>query len=284
MRSLILLILKRSSLILFLIMELICALLVINYNKKQNEIFLTSSNFFAGKLYSTLNVAKEYFELSDVADSLSYENEMLRNQLASSRYINIPFQDTMRRVLPDSLGGDSVLVHFTYIHATVINNSVASSNNYLTLNRGRLHGVERSMGVVSAHGIVGIVTAVSNHFSTVKSILSRDLKVSGNIFVDGTPFSGSLTWQSHDHRFMNMDYVPKYAKIEQGDSVLTSGFSTVFPEGYSIGKVDTFFVPPGSAYYKIRVRLEEDMTTIRRVYVANNLLKEEQLKLESENE
>ena len=284
MRSLILLILKRSSMLLFLIMELLCAVLVINYNSNQGEIFLTSSNFFAGKLYNNVNSVKGYFNLNEVADSLATENEMLRNQLASSRYINIPYQDTLRKVQVDSLGQDSVLVQFYYTNAKVINNSVASSNNYLTLDRGAQHGVQKSMGVVSAHGIVGIVAAVSTHFATVKSILSKDLKISGNIYVDGIPFSGSLTWQSHDHRFLNMDYVPKYAKIAQGDSVLTSGFSTVFPEGYSIGQVDTFFVPPGSAYYKIRVQLSEDMTTIRRVYVANNLLKEEQKKLEATNE
>ncbi|HHB79685.1 MAG TPA: rod shape-determining protein MreC [Saprospiraceae bacterium] len=284
MRTLILLLLKRSSLLLFLVMELICAVLVINYNKKQKDIFIASSNFFAGKFYSQVNAVQGYFYLNAIADSLSNENKMLRDQLASSRYINIAEQDTFVRVRVDSLGGDSILVQFVYTDAEVINNSVASANNFFTINRGSLHGIKKSMGVVSAHGAVGIVSSVSPHFSTVRSLLNRDIKVSGNVLVEGKAFFGSLSWQNHDYRFLDMDFVPKSTKIAIGDSVVTNGFSSVFPQGYLIGKIDTFYVPPGSGYYKIKVKLAEDMTSLRRVYVANNLLKDEQKNLEEANE
>lgn len=284
MRSLILLLLKRSSLLLFLVMELICALLVINYNRKQNDIFITSSNFFTGKFYSQVKSIQGYFYLNSIADSLANENKQLRDQLASSRYINIAHLDTFFSIRADSLGGDSILVKFVYSDAEVINNSVTSANNFFTLNKGSLHGIGKSMGVLSAKGAVGIVSSVSAHYSTVRSILNRDMKISGNVLVQGKAFFGSLTWQTHDYHFLDMDFVPKSTKISKGDSIVTNGFSSVFPEGYLIGWVDTFYVPPGSGYYKIKVDLAEDMTSLKRVYVANNLLKDEQLKLEEANE
>lgn len=284
MYTLLQLLLKRSSLILFLVLELICAILVINSNQKQGEIFQNTSNFFSGRVNNNIKGVKDYFFLNAIADSLSNENAVLRSKLASSRFINIPHQDTFRRVRVDSVRGDSILVKFLYVNAQIINNSTASANNYFTIDRGRIHGVQKSMGVVSANGVVGIVTAVSDHMSKVKSILNRDLKVSGNVLVNGKPYFGSLSWQSHDRRYVNMDYVQKYSKISKGDSIVTSGFSTVFPEGYLIGKVDSFYILPGNSDYKIRVKLSEDLSSIQRVYVAINLMKDEQLKLEAEDE
>lgn len=286
MRTLILLLLKRSSWILFLLMELFCAFLVVRFNadNSRKQILSATESYFVGRTYQNVNGVKKYFNLNAVADSLAAENAILRNQLAYSRYINIAHQDTFVKVQVDSLGGDSIIMNFEYVDAEVINNSVASANNYFTLNRGASHGIGKSMGVLSAHGTVGIVVSVSKHFARVKSVLNRNLKVSGNVLVNNKAYFGSLAWQDNNPQYLDMSNVPKYANISKGDSIVTNGFSTVFPEGYLIGYVDSYNVPPGSSSYQIKVRLAEDMTSLRRVYVAKNLMKEEQQTLEQDDE
>ncbi len=278
--------LKRSSLFLFLLLELFCAFLVINYGKSdhQRRIFIASTNFFAGKVYYHFDKLRRIANWGADIDSLSNENAQLRNQLPSSHYVNIPYRDTVHLVRLDSIGKDSVITQYVFLPAGVINNSLVSTKNYFTLNKGGLHGIDKSMGVIGTHGVAGIVSTVSPHFARVMSILNRDANISALVLAGGKGYFGTITWDGRDVRFVNMNYVPKSAPIQTGDSVVTSGYSTIFPPDQLIGTVDTFNVPSGSPSYQIRVRLAEDMTSLRRVYVIENLMKDEIKQLEAQDE
>ena len=132
---------------------------------------------------------------------------------------------------------------YEYIPALVINNSVNLQNNYLTVNRGLRHGVQPNAGVITSDGIVGITIKSSKRYSTVLSLLHRDTKISAMIKRNG--YHGSLVWKTMNSRNMTLDAIPKHADVQMNDTIITSGYSSIFPEGLMIGVVDTSWLEAG---------------------------------------
>jgi rod shape-determining protein MreC len=169
---------------------------------------------------------------------------------------------------------------YTYIVARVINNSVHQKNNYLTINRGSRHGISKGMGVTSAKGIVGIVFNVNEDFSTIRSLLHSETKVSAN--VNGS--IGSLVWGegNYDARFAYLKDIQSHLSIKKGNRVVTSEFS-MFPEGTAIGYVTATRTSQGDNSLDIKIKLNTDFATLEYVYVINNILSAQQLSLEAQN-
>ncbi|OYZ48751.1 MAG: rod shape-determining protein MreC, partial [Sphingobacteriales bacterium 24-40-4] len=176
---------------------------------------------------------------------------------------------------------DSVLKQqYTYTVARVINNSVHQKNNYLTINRGSKHGIKKGMGVIASSGVVGIILNVSENFSTVRSLLHTETKISAS--VDGN--IGSLVWGegNYDSRFALLKDIQSHLTIKKGARVITSEFS-LFPPGTNIGSVSESDTRDGNSALNIKVKLDTDFAKLQYVYVIINLLSEEQLNLEAQN-
>lgn len=271
MRNLILFFVRYNAFFLFLILEAIAFMLMVrDGNEAQRQAWLTSSSSFTGYLNERYNNILQYWNLPSENLKLQKENAQLRSQLRKEKFDHSV--DTI--ALSDSLYEQQ----FTYIPALVINNSTHLQNNYLTLNRGRMHGIEVNTGVVSDNGIIGIVRNTSRRYATVLSLLHRDTKISAMIKRNG--FHGSLVWKTMNPQNMTLEAIPKHADVAINDTIITSGYSSIFPEGQMIGVVDTFWFEAGSNFYTIDVRLSADLNSIRNVYVVKNFLKEEQLTLE----
>ena len=65
-----------------------------------------------------------------------------------------------------------------------------------------------------------------------------------------------------------------------GDTVVTSGYSSIFPEGILVGTVTDFSREEGS-FQSIRIRLSVDFRKLTYVNIIGNLEQEEQLELEN---
>ena len=218
----------------------------------------------------------QFINLSSVADSLSKQNAQLLAEADNAKFI--------KTILKDSVSDLETEQFFTFIESKVISNSVNKNNNSLSINRGSEHGVEASMGVIGANqtGVVGIVKSTTNKFSRVMSVLHRQTLISASIKRNN--HFGSIVWKGSDPTVINLIDVPKHADIVIGDTVQTSGYSTIFPEGIMIGTVDTFWVPSGSNFFEIEVNLKNDLNKTKYVYVVNNLMKEELEKIQGEGE
>ena len=158
--------------------------------------------------------------------------------------------------------------------------SINKQNNYLTLNVGEAQGVTEQLAVLSPSGIVGIVKESSHNFASVISLLNQNLRVSA--MLKRTGYFGSLNWDGRDYRYASLYDLPNHISIMKGDTVVTSGYSTMFPKGELIGIVEEIEEVEGSEFVKIRVRLAVDFKNVSNVLVIKNLLREEQVKLESE--
>lgn len=279
MRQLLQLFLRFGGLFLFLILEGLCFYLIVNFNQKQKQIYLSSASDLVGGFYERYENTIDYLNLKDQIKNLMEENARLRRQLPNASYINNQQTDTVQLVKEDTL-----IQRYEYIPAKVINNSIVSTNNLLTLNKGSKEGVAPHMGVIGREGIVGIIRNVGDHYSSVMSILHSQTRISASIRPSG--YFGSLVWKtSRNPQFMQLEAIPKHAKIEIGDTVQTSGYS-IFPEGIIIGLVEERTIEPGNNFYNIKVKLTNDLAKINHTYIVRDLEIDdiEQLKESVENE
>jgi rod shape-determining protein MreC len=270
--------LRYGNFFLFAILE-IFALFLVTHNKKQNEIYQSSANRITGFFYENFSTIQKYLSIQELADSLAKENAELRTQLESSKYVTVQQRGSVRfpldtsTIRPDTAQKKDVLQQFTYIEAEVVKNSIARQDNFLTINRGSLHGIKQSMGVISPDGIVGIVTNVTPHFSQVMSILNKRASISA--MLRRSRFFGPLVWKSNNPRYMTLEGIPKHAEVVKGDTIITSGFSEIFPGELRIGRISDFRIENGSNFYTIDVELWNDLSNIRYVYVVDNKFIEE---------
>ncbi len=257
---------------LFLLLEIISFYLVISYNRFQNVTFFDYAYEVSGKLFASYNNVALYFHLRQSNDSLLAENARLRSAQLSSLYI-----DTAKtKKLMDSIYKQK----YEYIPARVVNNSVNKENNFITLDMGSDKKIGKDMGVVTSSGIVGITRSVSSHFTSVLSVLNENFIVSAQIKETGD--IGSVYWDRKDPQFVILKDINVKSRIRKDSlyHVVTSPHSKIFPHGIPIGTIDHIEEKLGSKFLTIYVKLAEDLRNIQQVYIINNIMKEEQEKVE----
>jgi rod shape-determining protein MreC len=269
MRNLINFIIKNHFVILFLIIESVSIALLVQYNNYQKTKVLNRATAFSGSLHKNFNSVTEYFNLRTRSEKLLKENTQLRNQLA--RYKNKP---TIGSPKNDSIYARS---QYIYIPAKVVNNSINKQFNYITINKGKKDSVQGEMAVISSDGIVGITRGVSLHYATVISLLNRNLRISAKIKKNG--YYGSLHWEGDDYRHVSLKDIPYHVAVEVGDTIVTSGYSAIFPPNILIGQVSDFEIEGGN-FYKIKVKLSTNYKNLSYIYVVWNKMKEERIELE----
>ena len=287
MRNLIIFFRRYFNFFLFLLLEVICLVLVFQRNNFQRAAYLSSANDISGKLYDKYSNVQYYFHLKSTNDSLVNENVRLHNFLSSSYDSIITSNgikvDTIRRYSDDTLHRvvSTQVLKYQYFAAKVINNSVNKPVNYITIHRGSAQGIRPNMGVISPSGVVGVVRSVSENYAVVLSLLSKSNSVSISARVGKGKEMGSVHWDGDDAGYALLKDVPKSAKVYKGDTVVTSGYSALFPENIPIGYVENITIgDKASTAYTIRVKLATNFYNLQYVYVIENLLKDEQQRLE----
>ena len=226
-----------------------------------------------GHLNARYSNIEEYVRLSEVNHSLHRENIALKNEL--ERYRLAMAEANIFLAPSDSTAADV----YTYLPARVISNSVGTQHNRMLLDIGAARGVERGMGVVCANGVVGIVTAVSQNFASVISLLNTDIRVSALHAPSGT--FGLLQWDGADPRQVQLVDIPPHVQVAEGDSIVTSGYSALFPRGVPIGRVLRYQTEAGRSY-SLDVALFADFQQLLYVYVVRTPHAAERLDIEQQ--
>ena len=240
----------------------------------QGSHVLNSSNQAVASVYETAASTKEYFSLKKENDRLALENATMRNFLKSN-YAVLPLREFRRS---DTLYKQQ----YTYLSAKVVNSSVNKRRNFLTLNIGSEQGITQDMAVMSSEGIVGIVTDVSANFSSVMSVLHKDVRVNCQLKKDGS--YGPLIWDGKDYRYCLLTDIPTHARIKTGDTVITSELSGIFPEGIMVGTIDSYERRQNEDFYTAKVKLSADLKKVNHVYVIKNKYKGERDSLEKKTQ
>ena len=248
----------------FIFLELLCFWLLTRYNRYYNASFFNSSNSIAASVQASRNQFDAYLNLQTVNQELAEENARLRQAMADQIQSQTQIDSTAQ---------------YTYVPAKVVNSEYRRSENFLTVNKGSRDGVAPGMGVISPLGVVGIVKSSSRHYSTVTSLLHQELMVSSQLA--GTRTLCTTQWDASNPLQSKVRYIPRHIPVSVGDSVVTSGFNAIFPEGMLIGTVREFTLTDESPFYDTTIDLASDFTSLRLVYIIQNQFKEEIDSLES---
>jgi rod shape-determining protein MreC len=252
---------RFRAFLLFLFYEFIAFWLIFNHTTYQSSAYFNFTKEVSGNLYAFTNGFKEYLSLKNINDELAAENILLRKKVENFEYLN---------QFKYALNSDSALLSFyEYIPAKVINNSTQRVNNLITVNRGLAHGIIPGMGVISSNGVVGRVKICSDNFSTIVSVLHSESMISAKIKNNNS--LGSIVWEDNDFRYAYLKYIPRHIKVAENDSIVTTGFSSVYPENVMIGTVESVKLDSDKNFHKIKIKLSTNFSGLGIVYVVKNL-------------
>lgn len=225
------------------------------------------SLFFSGLIHEPFSVLSSYLKLSDVNKNLVLENNKLKNLV-------------LEKFKQSELLEEEVVTEpsrYWSVPAKVIRNSFTKKRNIIIIDKGSRDGIIHEMGVIGTSGIIGIVNQVSFRYSSVLSILNQDVKINAK-FKKSNVF-GSLSWTNGMPNEMRLDDISIINPVKIGDTIVTGGMSTYFPEGIAIGTVSKVELPETAGYYQIMVTLFNNMTDLDDVYLVGNKDKDELLQL-----
>lgn len=232
------------------------------------SVMLTSANMVSSNVYDISNNVTGYFNLRDINERLQKSNAQLENE-----NLNLRNEIAALKAVVSDTADIDVPRRFDYILASVINNSSDRPRNYFTINRGRTDGVMPGMGVVDQSGIVGIVNVSGPHTARVISVINETQKFSAKL--KDTPFVGTLSWRGHDPSVAYLEDVPRHAVFHIGDTVVTSGYSTAFPAGLSVGTVMGRIRATDDNFFVLKVNLSSDFKALSTVRVIKDIYKNE---------
>jgi rod shape-determining protein MreC len=268
-------VLKRYfHLIVFAILTLFSILLIFNFNSYHKSVLFNSSNDFSGSIYNIRSAITEYIGLSQRNKLLQNENKILRRQVLGNFD---SYTDSIYRI------NDTIFnVEYEYIDAQVVKNSINKEANYLTVNRGKKHGIKPGMGVISPKGIVGIVKSSSQNFSLVISCLNTKEFGVASLIKELELNDGVLKWDAKDPEFLILEGVNKFEKIEKGMEVVTSMYSRKFPANTPIGTIEDVEMPQNGSFYELTLKLSTDFKRLNEVYIVKDIFQNELDSLEVE--
>lgn len=259
MNNLLQFVIRYSAFLLFALLEILAFVLVVRYNDDQQAIFVHSTAVLSGRIYKAADDFYQYNRLDAVSDSLARENARLKGHVFN-------LERSLQHYIPAGKPLDScVLETYALIDANIISNSINRRNNHFMIDKGAKHGIRTGMGVISEQGVAGIIDHVDSDYATAISMLHSAARISASIARN--QYFGSLVWKEINPASMLLEAVPRQADIRIGDTIVTSGYSFIFPRGIFIGTVSRFWTEGGSNYYSIDVRLHEDLARLDRVYV-----------------
>lgn len=251
-------ILHLINLIVFMLLEAAALWLISQNSVLQRSDILKSISAVTNAFSSGAGNVGRYFSLGKVNRRLSEENVELRRE-----------NDRLRAALlsvsePDSLPAGSSL--FDYIPALVVSNSTDRLHNVLIINKGSRDGVEEDMGVVTDRGLVGYIQSVGEKYSKVSSMLDIDNMASATLMKSNT--FGVIRWNGRTPRQTVLQDIPVHTVFSEGDTVVSSGYSLIYPPGIPIGTVQGRELRDG-VNYDVTINLFEEFTRLRHVYVVS---------------
>ena len=269
MQQIINFIIRYKNFLLYIFLMTIALAFTIQTHSYHQSRFFNSSNWISGTIYETSNSFFSYFDLGEENKKLVEENKRLRDLLFN--------QQTNDTILLDSLERS-----YTIASAQVIKNSYANPRNYITIDKGSKDSIKTDMGVITGKGILGIVENTSKNYATVQSILNENSNI--NAKIKNTDQFGSLVWNTNNYSTVQLIDIPRLVKLNVGDTIVTGGMSSIFPENIPIGTIKKFDLNNSQSLYNIDVALFNDMTNIKHVYIVNNVDRAEVKELQTATE
>lgn len=279
MRNLINFLIKFQSWFVTALLVVLSCMLLFNNNPYHHHVYLTSAGSVTSGIYDATTSFTSYFSLKSINGDLQRQNAMLESEVISLRNYISRLEEA---VYADSVAVSQPLTGPNFIIATVVNNSIAKPFNYITIDKGSNDGVRPEMGVVDQNGIIGVVNVVGPHYSRIISLLNPKFRLSCKI--KGSDVFGSLVWDGKNPEEAILEELPKHTVYQKGDTIITSGYSAVFPEGLPVGIVLSNDKNADDNFFTLRIKLLADFSQLSAVRLIDNPMLEEIQAIEKEEE
>lgn len=244
--------------LLFIVLEAVSGVLLFHANNYQGSVWVSTANAVAGGIMQWEANVEQYFNLTANNEALTQRNTLLEHRIARLRQqIDSP---------ADSL--DAALDGLHMVSAKVVGSTLHRSDNLITIDKGAADGLKVNQAVVSGTGIVGVVYMVGRSYSVVLPVLNSRSRISCSI--RGRGYFGYLTWNGGDPSVAYVDDVPRHAKFRKGDFIETSGYSAIFPQGVTVGKIVQVYNSRDGLSYRLKVGLTTDFGRLRDVCVIDD--------------
>lgn len=265
---------KHNHWLLFVVLEVMSLALLFQFNSYQGSVWFTSANVVTGKFYEINSSVESFISMGKLNEQLTMRNVYLERQVKH-------LSEMLERGNSDStlLRSTQVqlLSQYKLIPAKVVSNSINKQDNLITIDKGSLDGIRPDMGVVSGNGIVGVVYLVSPHYSMIIPVLNSHSNIS--VMIENRGYFGVLHWEGGNSKMAFVDDIPRHARFNGGDNIVTSGYSALFPQGILVGKVHRTYNSPDGMSYRLRINLATDFSNLRDVCVINDAKLQERINL-----
>lgn len=223
-----------------------------------------------GDVYAKQREVIDYFMLSQTNEELAYQNAILQELIIKGRSQSQPAFLSINSCLSNN--------DIHVIPAKVVNASVNQQHNLLTINVGSNDSVAVDMAVIGPLGVVGVVKSVSRNYAMVLPLVNAQNRVSSKL--SRSNYYGSLRWNTSDYRYASLEGIEEHVKVQVGDTVSTSGFGAIYPEGVMVGTVSAIEDGDEGVFHKLEIALATDFKRLSYVYVLHTLSQDERVLLE----
>ncbi len=242
MRNLLNFLARYNNLFIFLILEGIAFYLLSTRNNYHNSRIINGVRGFTRGIEKRVSSTRSYLSLHEINERLAAENAALKNRAEKLvRGENSPFYPVTDSTFKQQ---------YDHTSAEVISNSMNRQKNFFTVNKGVRQGIKVDMAVITGKSVAGVIVGCSPNYSVAMSLLNLDFKLSARIKANG--YFGSLSWDGRDYRYAVLSEIPQHVRVNVGDTIETTGYSAIFPEGEIIGTVSDY-EKSGGDFYKVSV-------------------------------
>ena len=278
MRNLVDFLIKYSTWFVFIFYVIISCIFLFDKNPYQHHVYMTSAGKLTAGIYDMSHNVTSYFNLRETNEELQLQNARLEEDLLSMK---AQLQQYQERYHADTMTVFEPVRSYKFIIASVINNSISRPYNYITINKGSKDGLCPEMGVIDQNGIVGVVNVVGENYSRLISLLNPNFRLSCK--VKGNEAFGSLVWDGKDPQMALLEELPRHAVYKTGDTIVTSGYSLMFPDGLPVGIIAGSEKTIDDNFYTLRIKLLTDFSRLSTVRVISSEMSSEIKEVETNN-
>ena len=233
----------------------------------QNLWISKGAQAFSGAVWGTAQDIRLYFSLKKRNAELAGENHELRVRIAELETMMNDSISAFRSPKMKETAGE-----FRYIPASIVKISNNTQHNYIIIGKGSDDGVVKGAGVITGKGAIGVIDAVGRNHSYARSFKNHEMNISTRIGKEGAV--GPMAWDGHSSNGAILKEIPHHVEFQPGDTVYTSGYSSIFPPDIPLGTTGDSRIVNG-ATYEINISLFEDFGALRYVTIVENMGREE---------
>lgn len=269
---------KHLHWLVFVVLEIVCFVLLFSFNGFQGSIYLSTANVVSARLMVGKSRVASYFALDQTNEALAMQNAILQQRVTE-------LEQMLGQFRLDSLSEAEAIdkvrrMGFRISPVRIVDNSINKTDNFITIDKGSADGLVPDMGVIDCAGTLGVVYKCSQHYSLVMPLLNSKSSLSCKV-LGGDSF-GFLKWEGGDARYAMLYDLPRYAEVQIGDTIVTSGHSVSFPEGIMVGRVAEMFPSSDGLYVTLKVLLSAGFDQLGHAFVVSKMDADELVALKEE--